>query len=83
MGFSRQEYRSELLCPPPGDLSNPGIEPMPFPPPALAGGFFTSSTSWEAHPLSAVFDKGLSPLCSGNSEAQWPLLTPGGRQQAD
>ena len=27
MGFSRQEYWSELLCPPPGDLPNPRIEP--------------------------------------------------------
>ena len=27
MGFSRQEYSSELPCPPPGDLPNPGIEP--------------------------------------------------------
>ena len=27
MGFSRQEYWSELLCPPPGDLPDPGIEP--------------------------------------------------------
>ena len=27
MGFSRQEYWSGLLCPPPGDLLNPGIEP--------------------------------------------------------
>ena len=26
MGFSRQEYRSGLPFPPPGDLSNPGIE---------------------------------------------------------
>ena len=26
MGFSRQEYWSELPCPPPGDLPNPGIE---------------------------------------------------------
>ena len=26
-GFSRQEYGSVLLCPPPGDLPNPGIEP--------------------------------------------------------
>ena len=25
--FSRQEYWSEWSCPPPGDLSNPGIEP--------------------------------------------------------
>ena len=27
MGFSRQEYWSELLFPSPGDLPNPGIEP--------------------------------------------------------
>ena len=26
MGFSRQEYYSGLLCPPPGDLPDPGIE---------------------------------------------------------
>ena len=25
--FSRQEYWSELPCPPPGDLPDPGIEP--------------------------------------------------------
>ena len=28
MGFSRQEYWSVLSCPPPGDLPNPGIEPV-------------------------------------------------------
>ena len=38
MGFSRQEYWSELPFPSPGDLPNPGIEPVTFP--ALAGGFF-------------------------------------------
>ena len=27
MGFSRQEYWSELPCPPPGDLPDPGIKP--------------------------------------------------------
>ena len=27
MGFHRQEYRSGLPCPPPGDLPNPWIEP--------------------------------------------------------
>ena len=27
-GFSRQEYWSGLPCPPPGDFSNPGIEPV-------------------------------------------------------
>ena len=28
MGFSRQEYFSGFPCPPPGDLPNPGIEPV-------------------------------------------------------
>jgi len=28
MGFSRQEYWSGLTFPPPGDLPNPGIEPV-------------------------------------------------------
>ena len=28
MGFSRQEYWSGLPCSPPGDLSNPMIEPI-------------------------------------------------------
>ena len=28
MGFSRQEYWSGLPCPSPGDLPDPGIEPM-------------------------------------------------------
>ena len=39
MGFPRQECWSGLSFPPPGDLPDPGIEPMS---PALAGGFFTT-----------------------------------------
>ena len=45
-GFPRQEYWSELLFPPPGDLPNPGIEPMS---PALAGGLFTTETPKKPH----------------------------------
>ena len=48
MEFSRQEYYSGLLCSPPGDLPNPGIEPMSFTSPALTCGFFTTNTTWEA-----------------------------------
>ena len=29
MGFSRQKYWSGLPCPPPGDLPNLGIKPVP------------------------------------------------------
>ena len=31
MGFSRQEYWSELPFPPPGDLPKTGVEPSPTP----------------------------------------------------
>ena len=34
---------------PPGELPNPGIEPASLTSPALADGFFTTSTMWEAH----------------------------------
>ena len=39
MGFHRQEYWRGLSFPSPGDLSDPGIEPVS---PALADGFFTT-----------------------------------------
>ena len=51
MGFSRQEYWSGLPCPPPGDLPKPGFKVESLISPALAGGFFTTSTTWEAHLL--------------------------------
>ena len=38
MGFSQQEYWSVLLCPPPGDLPDPGMEPMSPASPALQVG---------------------------------------------
>ena len=46
--FSRREYWSGLPFPAPGNLPNPGIESMSLASPALAGGFFTTSTTWEA-----------------------------------
>ena len=42
MGFSRQEYRSGLPFPTPGDLPDPGIEPVSLSSPALVGRFFTT-----------------------------------------
>ena len=49
MGFSRQEYWSGLPCLLPGNLPSPWIKPASLMSPALAGGFFTTSTTWEAH----------------------------------
>ena len=48
MRFSRQEYWNRLSFPTQGDLLDPRIEPMSLLSLALAGGFFTTSTTWEA-----------------------------------
>ena len=48
MGFFRQKYWSGLPFPPPGGLPNPEIKPMSLMSPALAEGFLTTSTAWEA-----------------------------------
>ena len=53
MGFSRHEYWSGLPFPPPGDLPDPGIKLGSLTSPALAVGFFTTSTAWEA-PYSGI-----------------------------
>ena len=47
MEFARQEYWSGLPFSSPGDLLDPGIEPTSLRSPALAGGFFTISATWE------------------------------------
>ena len=58
------------------DLPNPGIEPTSLTSPALAGEFFTTSTTWEAcsslfltavfpgAPQSLLFSPGCSPSCA-------------------
>ena len=46
MGFSRQEYWSGwLFPPPPGDLPDPGIEPLSLTSPALVGGVSNTSAT--------------------------------------
>ena len=51
-GFFRQEYWSGLPCPSPRDLPDPGIKPAS---PALAGRFFTTSTTWQAQVLISYY----------------------------
>jgi len=48
MEFSRQEFWSEVPFPSSGDLPDTGIKPDSLASPALAGGFFTTSATWEA-----------------------------------
>ena len=70
MRFSRQEYWSGLSCPPPGDLPNPGIKPTSLTSPALAGGFFTASTTWEAHNI----QKNMKSALKGENEGSSRIL---------
>ena len=50
-GFCKQEYWSGLPCPPTGALPNPEIKSASLTFPALTGGFFTTSATWEDHML--------------------------------
>ena len=69
MGFSTQEYWSGLPLPSPGDLPDPGMEPMS---PALAGEFFTTSPTWEAQVGQGEvnLNEGLIDSCRGDIAAE-------------
>ena len=47
IGFSRQEYWRGSPCPPLGDLPDPEMKLVSLTSPALAGGFFSTSATWE------------------------------------
>ena len=49
MEFSRQEYWNGLPFLSPGDLPDPGIEPVSPTAPALTARFFPTRPTWEAH----------------------------------
>ena len=48
MEFFRQEYWRGFSFPSPGDLPDPGTEPVSPASPTLASRFFTTSATWEA-----------------------------------
>ena len=73
MGFSRQEYWSELPFPPPGDLPNPVIEHVSLTSPALGGRFFTTSATWEAP------TRRFAP----NAKAGWAILEALAQREVD
>ena len=73
MGFSRQEYWMEWVAGPSSrDLPDPGIEPASLMSPAVAGEFFTTSTTWEA-PLNVSPTQ--LPLAR-SAKGLWPLPRP-------
>ena len=47
-GILQARHWNGLLCPPPGNLPNPGIKPVSLTSPALAGGFFTARATHNA-----------------------------------
>ena len=49
MEFYRQGYWSGLPFPTPGDIPNPGVEPMSLVSPALAGEFFIAEPPGKPH----------------------------------
>ena len=62
VGFSGQEYWSGSSFPLPGDLPDPGIEPVSLMSPALAGGFFITCATWKAN-LSGQLPEIQLPIC--------------------
>ena len=77
MEFSRQEYWSGPPCPPPGDLSNPGIEPgsatvqtnsLPSEPPGkpllwMAESYFVRlNFQWDFHHLLNLYNGNTSRI---------------------
>ena len=63
MGFSRQEYWSGLLFPTPEDLPDSGLKPVFPAAPALAGGFFTISATWEVLYLYSCLNRYVCTVC--------------------
>ena len=57
-GFSRQESWRGWPCPSPGDLPDPGTEPASLMFLEVAGGFFTTSTTWKVHIIYAKYYNG-------------------------
>ena len=49
-GIFQTRLLEEVAVPPLGDLPDSGIKPVSLRSPALAGGLFTTSATWEAHP---------------------------------
>ena len=81
MGFFRQEYWRGLPLTSPGDLPDPGIKLTSLVSPALAGRFFTTSTTWEGRedrcekPIELIQQK-LALRAQGNGEKLKPPSLP-------
>ena len=70
MDFSRQGFWSGVSFATPGDLTNPRSKPTSLEFPTLAGGFFTTSSTWEAPKKVLLVFKS---KCSGVSTSQYRI----------
>ena len=71
MGFSRQEYWSELPIPPQGDHPDPRIELMSLASPALGGKFFTTWATREAPYTLLYLQVKEQYACRGEGGSRW------------
>ena len=62
MEFPRQEYWSGFPFPTPEELPNPGIKLVSLAPPALAGGFLTTSATWGFNNFSERSESRMRPF---------------------
>ena len=70
-GILQQECWSGLPFPSPGDLPDPGVDPVSLMSPASAGGFFTTSATWEPHYRGVADTQTVHPECSTTSSATY------------
>ena len=75
MGFPRQEYWNVLAFPYPGDLPDPGIQPVSPATPALQMYYFTTEPSRKANPSIPIVKTNINNSTPGVSK-YGPLLKP-------
>ena len=69
--FSRQEYWSGLLFPPPGDLPGPGIKPRSAAAPALQVDSFPAAPLGKPSTCMLIFKMGKGPFSDLLGEFKW------------
>ena len=82
IGFSRQEYWIGQPCPSPEDLPNPGMNPVSFMSPALAGGFITSGLR-HLETLSLTKQSASQSIPPGIGGEQWRMVESPFKERVD
>ena len=72
-GILQQRTVEWVAFPSPGDLPNPGIEPRSLMFPALSGGSFTTTATWEAS-FNPMYPNIISSTYNQHKNYQWDVL---------